>query len=136
MAASKFTPEVREGLLECFRDGLSTEDACRVVDVRKKTVKSWITRGNKEEEGDYFEFARAVEDARQEASEKEAPLTEKELLLVVSKAARGGSVAAMKLAHEILRAKRSPGDDDSERSEFDDLEPDDELAQRREAKQG
>jgi hypothetical protein len=133
--ATKFTPENREGLLELLRDGLSLKDASRELDLREKTVKGWITRGNKEEGTEYAAFAVAVGEARQEFSDKIAPLDEDELMLVVSNAARKGSVAAMKLAYEMLRASKGDGGDES-KGEFDDLEPDDELAPRREAKAG
>jgi transposase len=132
--ASKFTPENRDGLLELLADGLSLKDACREVGLREKTVKGWLTRGRQEEGTDYAEFAAAVDSAREEAEQKEQPLDEEELMLVASRAAKKGSVAAMKLVYEMLRAKKGDSGGESEGKEFDDLEPDDELAPRREAK--
>lgn len=135
MATKRFTPEITEGLLDLLRDGLTLADASREVEVAEKTVKNWITRGRKEEEGEYADFAAAVDKARQEHAEREQPLTEEELMLVASRAAKKGSVAAMKLVYEMLRASKGDGGGESE-GEFDDLEPDDELARRREAKTG
>ena len=59
--ASKFTPEARGAVLDLLADGLSLKDACRESDIREKTVKGWLTRGRKEDNGDYAEFAAAVD---------------------------------------------------------------------------
>jgi len=123
VAAKKWTPENREGLLELLRDGLSLKDASREIDVGEQTVKNWISRGRREEGTDYAEFVDAVEEARREHAEREKPLTEEELMLVASRAAKKGSVAAMKLVYDILRASKGDGGGESE-GEFDDLEPD------------
>lgn len=104
MSASKFTPEVRGGLLERFAAGVSVEDAARSLDLRPKTVKDWLTRGRREEAGDYADFAAEVDRVRAEAAERPEPMDADELARVVSAAARKGSVAAMKLRWEQLRA--------------------------------
>lgn len=133
MAASKFTPEVTEGILELVTDGLTIKDAALAMEVREKTVRNWLAKGRSEEDGPHAAFAEAIEEAQQEAEEKEEPMDRDELLLVVSKAARKGSVQAMKLMEEMLRAK--PDDPRSEKPDnpFDELdsETDDELAAAR-----
>lgn|GEM_PF-4575624 len=128
--ATKFTPENRDGILELLADGLSLKDASREVGVREKTVKGWLTRGRKEEDGEYAEFAAAVDSAREEFEQKERPMSEAELLLAVSRAAKKGSVAAQKLLWDMLRASKGDEGGESERSPFDELEPDDEGAKK------
>lgn len=102
--ASKFTPEARAKALECFRMGLSVVETAKAIDVSEQTLKGWITRGRKEEAGEYREFVAAVEEARESCKQAEAPLTPDEHLLIVSRAARRGSVTAMKLYWDMLRA--------------------------------
>lgn len=108
MAATKFTADNRAAALDLFSDGLTNADVARGIGVSAPTLKGWITRGRKEPEGDYSDFAAAVEVARALAEEAELPLDEDELKLHVAKAARKGSVAAMKLAWEIIRASTDP----------------------------
>jgi len=121
--ASKFTPEARGALLDLLADGLSLKDACREVSIREKTVKGWLTRGRKEDAGDYAEFAAAVDASRQDASDFEEPMTEDELKVVVSRSAKKGSVAAQKLLWEMLRAHKEPGEEEPG-NPFDDLDGD------------
>ncbi len=104
MSASRFTPEVRGALLERVAAGVSMADACRAVGVREKTVKGWLTRGRREGAGVYADFAAAVEAARELARSRRPPMDADELARVVSDQARAGSVAAMKLRWEMLRA--------------------------------
>jgi hypothetical protein len=131
MAASKFTDEYRSGLLERIRIGVSLPDACRAVGVRHKTVKAWLTRGRREEEGEYARFALDVEQARDKAGRaRQVPMTEAEHRLAVSDAGRAGSVAALKLYWEILLEDRKR-DPEEEKSEPGSLEALDELAARR-----
>lgn len=100
---TKFTPENRGALIERTAAGVSLPDACRAADLRLTTVKGWITRGRRETDGPYAEFVAAIEQARQEAHDRPGPMTRDELRLEVSRAARNGSVQAMKLMDEILR---------------------------------
>jgi hypothetical protein len=109
MAASKFTPEILEGLVELVTDGLTIKDAALAMEVREKTVRNWLAKGRSEDDGPHAAFAEAIEEAQQEAEVREEPMDRDELLLVVSKAARKGSVQAMKLMEEMLRANKDPG---------------------------
>jgi transposase len=133
MAASKFTPEVTEGILELVTDGLTIKDAARAMEVREKTVRNWLAKGRSEEDGPHAAFAEAIEEAQQEAQDQEEPMDREELLLVVSKAARKGSVQAMKLMEEMLRVKRDDPEGEKPQDPFDalDAETDDELAAAR-----
>lgn len=106
--ASKFTPEARAKALECFRAGLSIPEVAKSIGVSEPTLKGWITRGRKETEGPYREFNAQVGEARESAKMAEAPVDLDELRLIVSRAARRGSVTAMKLAHDMLRDGDEP----------------------------
>lgn len=120
MSASKFTPEVRGGIIERVAAGISLADASREVNVRLGTVKGWLKRGRSEAETDYAEFAQRVEQARQGAAERPQPMDADELAAVVSQMARKGSVQAAKLRWEMLRAlEEAP--EPAETDEFDEL---------------
>lgn len=108
MATSKFTPETHGALIERTAAGVSLPDACRALDLRLSTVKGWITRGRREADGDHAEFVAALDAAREEARDRPGPMTREELRLEVSRAARNGSVQAMKLMDEMLRADKGP----------------------------
>jgi transposase len=127
VSVSKFTPENRGALLERFAAGLSLRDAARAADLSQQTVKGWLARGRKESEGEYHDFARAVEEARSSAAARPAPMDAAELAQVVSKMARAGSVQAAKLRWEMLREQVSLGSESN-----GPLAEVDELARRRE----
>lgn len=106
MSATKFTPEVRGGLLERAAAGVSLADSCQAVGLRLNTAKSWIARGRRETDGVYAEFAEEFDAARRAASERPEPLTEDELRRLVSQMVRQGSVAAAKLYWTMLLTDR------------------------------
>src|SRR6266516_2395528 len=103
MSATKFTPELRGALIERTSAGVSLPDACRALDLRLATVKGWLTRGRREQQGPFADFADAVEAAREEARSRPEPMDEDELALVVSGMARAGSVQAAKLRWDMLK---------------------------------
>ncbi len=126
----KFTPENRGALIERTAAGVSLPDACRALELRLPTVKSWLTRGRREGEGPYAEFAAAIQAAREEARNRPEPMDEAELLLVISDLARKGSVQAARLRWEMICAERKS---DDEEPQAEDPQPRgiDELATRR-----
>lgn len=130
MAASKFTAETRGALIERFAAGCTVTDAAIATDVREKTLKGWLTRGRKEESGDYADFAKAVDEARERARTRPDPMDEAELARVVSESARKGNTQAMKLRWEMLNRRRDPEEPEKP------VNPLDELAQRRAARAG
>jgi hypothetical protein len=130
VSASKFTPEIRGGLLERTAAGVSLSDAARAVGVRETTAKSWLTRGRREESGEYADFAAAMDEAREAAKSRPDAMDEAELGRLVSGMARKGSVQAAKLSWEMLRAPS--GDEDT--ATDDPLAEVDELARRRRAR--
>lgn len=129
MSASKFTPETRGALVERTAAGVSLPDACRALELREQTVKSWLQRGRQERTGAYAEFVAAIEAARVASAQRPGPMDADELACVVSQAARAGSVAAMKLRHAMLVAEQA--DDATGASTDDPLAEVDELARRR-----
>jgi len=125
MAASKFTADVQQAFCEGIFDGLTIAEAAKGAGVASKTVKNWLSRGRKEGDGPYADFAASVEAARAEHQEKEVPMDYDELKLVVSKSAKAGSVQAMKLFEEMLRREAKEGgsgeDDDDPFGETDNV---------------
>jgi hypothetical protein len=132
MAASKFTPEIRGALIERFAADCSLPDAANAVELNEKTLRGWLTRGRKDEVGPYSDFAKAVDEAKEEARNRPDPMDEDELRLVVSESARKGNTQAMKLLWEILRTDRGDDADEEPADPLDALE--DELSQRRAAR--
>lgn len=130
MAASKFD-RVHLGFLELIADQVPFKDACREVGVQPKTVRNWLAQGRGGDER-YAEFAAAFDASKEEIEQREAPMDREELLLAVSKAARKGSVQAMKLMEEMLR--RGNDDPNEEQDGFEELDAEDELAAKREEK--
>jgi transposase-like protein len=108
MARSKFTPENRAVILAQLRSGGSLAGACRDVGVRLKTAEGWLTRGRRDDDGDYADFAQAVDEAR--VARQRAGLTPDEFEKHLSKAVRAGSVQAMKLWAD-LHLKQPPPED-------------------------
>lgn len=61
---SKFTPEVRQVIIEAIQKGASDVDACGFARIHYCTFRSWILRGDKEGEGEYHNFSEEVAQAR------------------------------------------------------------------------
>jgi len=132
MASSKFTPKLRAQLLELFEAGCTVPDAAAAAGVNITTLKGWLTRGRRDESGEYAVFAAAVDEVREEARSRPVPMDEDELVLVVSEAARRGNTQAMKLRYEMLEAARKRAEEPEEPA--DPLAKLDELAERRAAR--
>lgn len=112
--------------------GVSLADACRDLEVSEKTVRGWLTRGRSEADGAYHDFAVAVDEAREVARAQVPPMDEDELRSVVARSARKGSVQAMKLYWEMIRAPNRDADADAKKGDpFEALDAGDELAQIR-----
>lgn len=116
MAATKFTPDTRASITASLRAGGSFAGACREVGLRQKTAEGWLTRGRREDEGPYAEFAAAVDEAREVV--ERASLSREDFEWHLAKAVRAGSVQAMKLWAELNVKK---GGDSGEPDLFDDL---------------
>ena len=127
MAASKFTAEMRADLLDRFAAGLSVRDAANATGVNERTLKSWLTKGRRQQDGPFAEFAAAVEIARKSSRLGDKAMDEAELIVVVSEAARRGNTQAMKLRWEMLGRDKVV----EEEPAADPLEALDELAAKR-----
>ena len=106
MAPSKFTPTTRGAILERIAAGCTHDEAARATEVSPATLRSWLRRGRREDEGDYSDFELKVREARAEADARPEPMDAAELKQRVSEMVRNGSVAAAKLLHEILEDER------------------------------
>src|SRR5439155_25383135 len=75
-------------------------------------VRRWLMEGRKRPDGKHGEFAKAVDDARSdrqraERALKDGPLSTEEAELLLAKAARKGSVPALRLWFEQRAAGHS-----------------------------
>lgn len=92
-------------VVEAIRAGASIEDAARAAGCAPRTVDRWLQSGRLNPNGPYGKFSAQVDATRREqglpgTSESEV-MSEAELHRAVSRAVRNGSVAAMRLAHEM-----------------------------------
>jgi len=113
---------------------VSLTDAARRVGVAERTVKHWLTRGRREPGSVYAGFLAEVEGARDGAGDV-GEMGEGEFREAVARAVREGSVPAMKLMWEMLRADQADPDAKNEKP-VDPLAEFDQLAQRRSARTG
>ncbi len=99
-------------IIAAVRAGATIEDAARSVDVPIATVRRWLRDGRKGAQS-YVSFAEAVDGARGErkAAERalDGPLSIEEAELLLAKAARKGSVPALRLWFEQRAAAESSG---------------------------
>jgi len=131
----RFTPDLRERFLTLVERGDSIEEACADVGVSRATVTKWAARGRKGNVLDdgSVEFAFRLDEIREGANEE--GLSRDDIIRLLEKAARNGSVQAMKLLLE--RQEKKDADTDGPASEsHDEQDPfaaleGDEVAQRR-----
>ena len=86
-------------MLEALLAGASIEDAARAAGCSSRSVKRWAARGRSDPAGPYGAFAEAVDSRRRLEPGSGVPDRE-ETLLLLSAAARRGSVPAMR---ELMR---------------------------------
>jgi hypothetical protein len=132
----KFTTDLRERLLTLFERGDSLEEACADVGISRATVTKWAARGRKPNAPDdgSAEFAFRLDEIRDGRSEQN--LSRDDVIKLLEKAARKGSVQAQKILLERLEKTdadtdgRTAGESQEEADPFTALEGD-QLAQRR-----
>jgi hypothetical protein len=112
MSRSTFTAEARTAIVARVEVGVPFEDAAQAAGVPANTAKAWLARGRREDSGAHADFAVAVDQAREAAQSRRVPMDEDELARVVSDAARAGSVQAMKLRWEQIRAAKNIGQEE------------------------
>lgn len=127
MAAQRFSPELHKQIVSLFADGLNLGDVAAAADISKPTLTKWLTRGRKESGTPHAQFAHDVDAAKKDALES-YPMDRDELVRVVSRAARRGSIPAMKLRDEMLQREEAPDEDEPAKPDTGSL---DELAERR-----
>jgi len=97
-------------VLESVRAGCSIDEAASQADRPVATVRRWLMEGRKRPDGKHGEFARAVDEARGQRRQAEraleGPLSREEAELLLARAARKGSVPALRLWFE----QRAAGD--------------------------
>jgi transposase-like protein len=111
--------------------GASLADACRENDISERTVKGWLTKGRKNPDSPYANFAFAIDFIREarDAPDSDEPVDDEEVQLHLSRAIRNGSVPAMKVWTDTYRKKG--GGEGEEKKPADPLGKMDELAARR-----
>jgi hypothetical protein len=96
-------PQAR--IVEGVRSGCSIDEAARAADVAVGTARRWLTAGRKAPDGPHGEFARLLDGARADRRVAEraldGPLSAEEAELLLAKAARKGSVPALRLWFEM-----------------------------------
>jgi hypothetical protein len=130
----KFTADRRERLLTLLERGDSMEDACGDVGISRGTVSKWAARGRKPNAPDdgSAEFAFRLDEIREGLNDE--GLSQQDVIRLLEKSARKGSVQAMKLLLDRPWEKKDDADtDDPERKEQDPFAAleGDEVAQRR-----
>jgi|SRR5438876_10319679 len=92
-------------IIEAVRAGATIDEAARQAGKPVGTVRYWLTQGRKRPDGPYGGFAKAVDEARGERKTAEraldGPLSAEEAELLLAKAARKGSVPALRLWFEM-----------------------------------
>ena len=105
-AFQRLSPSV----LEAIEAGASVADAACRAGCAERTVERWIKRGRDHKAGPYGSFATAVEqprDSRRLDVAAAEPLDRAGLEAEVARAARAGSVPAMKLMWEIIQSRKA-----------------------------
>jgi hypothetical protein len=96
-------------ILASVQAGASIEEGANAADVAVATARRWLRDGRKGKQP-YARFAEAVDDARgarkdAERRMKDGPLSAEEAELLLARAARKGSVPALRLYYERRNAE-------------------------------
>ena len=129
MRASRFSPDVCGRLIGAIRAGEGVEEACAGAGISPRTFQSWMQKGVRpDSKPEYRQFRADVEAARVRCLNDS--LSDAELVRMLEKKAREGSIKAIELLlkRPWERSSRSDGD---EKPGQDPLAEVDELASRR-----
>jgi hypothetical protein len=131
----RFTPERRERFLTLLEVGRTVRDACADVHVSQTTIGKWAARGRATGATvEEVEFAVRFDAIREgTGSGQHRPLTSEDLVALLERAARRGSVQAMKLLLERPWERKNP-DGRGEADPTDPFAALDELAPRRQTR--
>lgn len=122
-ALTRFSADRRERLLGMVSAGMPLTEAAAEVGVSRTTVDRWAGKGRREQGTDYAEFAQRLEQARHGP---DRPLTRGELVRLLERSARKGSIRAAELLLKRPWEKQRPAE--TPKDPFAEL---DELAQKR-----
>jgi hypothetical protein len=132
----KFSTDLRERFLTLLERGDSIEDACADVGISRATVTKWAARGRKPDAPDdgSAEFAFRLDEIREGANEPS--LSRDDVVKLLEKAARNGSVQAQKILLERLEKENADTDGQGAGAQTEEADPfaaleGDEVAQRR-----
>jgi len=100
---ANFSPKI----IDAIQAGASIEEAATTTDVPVTTVRRWLRDGRKGRDP-YAAFAAAVDGARADRKNAESaldgPLTAAEAEVLIARAARKGSVPALRLWYDLRGA--------------------------------
>lgn len=116
VAVARFTPERRERLLTLLETGRTIEEAAAGVGISGVTVRAWANRGRAGKSEPAVEFAKRFDAIKQGTGEER--LSEGDVVRALEQAVRKGSVTAMKILLERLKAEPTQP---AEVDEFDEL---------------
>lgn len=124
---SCFSPEVAAGLIRSVKAGATIDEAARRLGVPVNTARGWLRDGRRDPAGKYGSLALLVDGHRRDRQETEkaaakadGPLTVAEAEMLLSRAAREGSVAAVRTWLERF-AGPQPASETDPFSQFDEL---------------
>ena len=127
MAGPRFTAERRGRFVGLIEAGSTQEEACAAVGVTRATIVRWVAQGRKGKSTEHAEFAKAMDAAR---GDRPGPVSGEELIQLLERQARKGSVRAIQLLLERPWEKKRDAGNEESGDPMDALEGD-ELAPRR-----
>ena len=131
-----FTAEKRAAVLVLMEAGYSMAEAAERVGVNRNTVTNYANAGRENRSPDHVEFAARFDRALGRDIPEDEGLTKRDLVRLLEKSAKNGSVQAIKL---LLQLKADPNLFKQRAAEQPEEKPKsiiDELAQRRAAAGG
>lgn len=67
---TKLTIKIQNAICRHLKNGMSVKNSMKMVGIHESTFYGWMSRGEKETKGVYFEFCEAVEKAKAESEKK------------------------------------------------------------------
>src|SRR4051794_20692445 len=120
-SGTPFTPDRRAELVRLLASGRNMEESCAAVEVSRPTVTRWLARGRREKNTDAAQFAAEVDAIRE--GRADPGLSESDLVRLLERSARNGSVRAIELLLRRLDRDRqlAPAATGDEFAEIDEL---------------
>ena len=124
----RFTAERRERFLQLVEQGITQGEACREVGVGQQTVRRWRLDGREGRSPEAVEFSSRLDSIGDGTSE--VPLDVRDLVRLLERSARKGSVNAQKYLLERLERLQAEAKADGSESEPSFAELIDEIRER------